>query len=488
MPPVLRTRNKELQIDHGSLLAGVIAESSLNADAASGGSTITLPNITGFAVGQILLIGELGEEGAEIVKTHAATTPSGTTVTLAANLVRSHATGTRVRVLPYDQFELSHATSEAGSKTELTVSGGNPPSALGSGLVAIDPTSRIQSYLETEYSSGFYFARYKNSASSEFSDYSGALPYAGWAENAVGYMLERALKRLDLTLSESLTHAYLIEEGINECLRLIKGKQLKWAEHSVFGYSLGEIIYGENRWALPTDIYDRTSKKSIIAARIGKGEPLKWLDPVNFDEQMQGVRTAVRTQASAAAASLEVDTSLNFAESGTLHVFVDGTRHAITYTGVTRDDEDGGTAAFTGIPASGDGSITVTIPVDAIVRQDDVPSVPGFYTVKDGFLEVAEIPDSSLAGSSVLLDYDRVATSVDDDADTIDLERYDMVLDFLTWKAECKARKDGQLDITSGYYLAFKEKLNDAIRTKQSGTTRRWAPNINRIQYARRPR
>lgn len=486
MLPVLRNRHKELLIDHGSLLAGVIAESYLNADAAAGGSTITLPNITGFAVNQVLLIGELGAEGSEIVKTHASSAPSGTTVTLAANLVRSHATGAKVRVLAYDQFELSRSATEGGSKTTLTVSGGNPPSSLGSGLVAIDPTTRVQTYLETEYTSGYYFARYKNSISSAFSDYSGATPVGNWASNQVGYILDVALRRLSLTFSETLTWAYLIEDGINECLRLVKGKQLKWAEHSVFGYSLGAIVYGENRWALPTDIYDSTSHKSILAVRIGQGLELRPLDPQTFDTQLLDQhKTEVRTQATAGATTLEVDNSLNFEDSGTLHVFVSGTRYAITYTGVTRSATAG---VFTGIPASGEGSITVTVPVDSIVRQNDEPGTPAYYTVKDGYLEVAQIPESALAGRSVQIDYDKVASAVDSDGDTIDLERYDMVVEYVTWKAKMKARNDGSLNMEDGYYVAFRERLNDAIRTKQSGRKHRMSPNLNKIDYARRPR
>lgn len=481
MPPVLRTRNKEIEIDHGSLLPEVLNESYLDLDAAAGATTLTLPNIANFAVNQIVYIGELGEEDAEIVKSHASTPPSGTTVTLASALARSHANGTRVRVFPYDQFELSHAATATGSKTVLTVSGGNPPSALGSGLIAISPGDEIQAYKDTEHTTGFYFARYKNSISGGFSDYSDPLRVGGWAPNTVGYILDKALARLGLSLSDGLTWVYLVDDGINEALRLIKGKQIKWPEHSVFEYALGTIAYGLNRWELPSNIYDRTSKKSISSVRIANGERLIWLDPVEFDTKLVGQhKTEVRTEASAGDITLEVNDSSAFEDSGTLHVYVANVRYDVTYTSVTRSTTAG---VFTGIPATGDGSIPVTVPVDAVVRQNDAPGVPGFYTVKDGYLEVAQIPDGNYIGRTVLLDYDCVADSVDSDGDTIDFERYDMVLEYTTWKAKMKARNDGTLDMNDGYYLAFRERLNDTIRTKQSGKKSRWAPNINRVNW-----
>ena len=54
----------------------------LTADMASGSATLTVKNITGFAINQILVIGNFGNEGAEVIKTHASTAPTGSTITL----------------------------------------------------------------------------------------------------------------------------------------------------------------------------------------------------------------------------------------------------------------------------------------------------------------------------------------------------------------------------------------------------------------------
>ena len=97
-------------------------QTSLSASATSGGSTISVYSISNFAVNQVLLVGEFGQEGSEIIKTHATTAPSGTTITLASNLAKSHPKDVKVYVLPYDQAQFYHATTSAGSKTLLSTS------------------------------------------------------------------------------------------------------------------------------------------------------------------------------------------------------------------------------------------------------------------------------------------------------------------------------------------------------------------------------
>jgi hypothetical protein len=77
---------------------------------------------------------------------------------------------------------------------------------------------------------------------------------------------------------------------------------------------------------------------------------------------MEGVKhTQVTTEAVATQTTLEIDNSYDFDDSGSVNLFISGTLYTITYTGVTRSATAG---ILTGIPASGDGSITVTIPVD----------------------------------------------------------------------------------------------------------------------------
>lgn len=475
--PTIRHENGILYIDHGPLVEAALGESYLTADVPAAQGTITVRNISGFAINVILLLEELGDENAEIVKTHASSAPSGSTITLAASTVRAHSTGCKVRIISYDQINLTHLTAAGGSKTNLTTT-------LGSGLVAIQPDSRIQTYEETEFTTGLYAARYKDSIGGIFTGYTDEVTFGGWASDTVGYMIQQALTRLGLTLDGKVTRKFCYDDGINEAMRLVKGKLKRMAKHALFNYIAGQVTLGDNSVTLPTDIYDATSNRSINAVRIGTSKHLLYEDPESFEDRFEGMsQTEVRTQASVGATTLAVDNSYDFAESGTLHVFKSGVKYDVTYTGVTRDTATGATALFSGIPASGTGSITVILPVDTVVLQDEPEGIPSRYTIRNGELAFYPFADSSNDGANIYLDYDTEATEVNSDGDTIDLDRWDMILEYLTWKMKIMARKDGDIDMKDGYYQAFKERLNDALRTASPATRNKMGPRLNTVAW-----
>ena len=190
--------------------------------AASSG-TLTVKNINKFAINKILLIGELGEENSEIIKTHASSAPSGSTITLASSTVYAHSAGTKVYIIQYDQVELSHTTTTTGSKTTLTTT-------LGTGLAALEADDPQVVYQETEYTSGYYFARFKDSIAGTFSDYSDPLPYGGWASNQVGYLVDIALRRNSTGFTDRITRPFCYQE-INSCLQLTQGKLKRFPQY-----------------------------------------------------------------------------------------------------------------------------------------------------------------------------------------------------------------------------------------------------------------
>ena len=149
-------------------------ETYLTAEATSGASTLTVKSISNLAINLILLIGEMGDENSEIIKTHASTAPTGTTVTLAANLVKTHDPYTRVRVMLYDQVEISHSSTTTGTKTVLDT-------------IAIQTESVETRYDDTSKSSGYFFTRFKETIGDTFSSYSDPVPYTGFT--AIQYLM-----------------------------------------------------------------------------------------------------------------------------------------------------------------------------------------------------------------------------------------------------------------------------------------------------------
>ncbi len=472
MSPVLRSRNGKLFIDHRQLLSDAMQFSYLAEQGTIGDAQIFLQDYSVFADNQALLIEDLGSETAELVTVNGTPSVGGGAV-LDSVLTSSHAVGSKVYILDFNQIELSHATTATGSKTVLT---------LNSGIVAIQPDMLIQVYNEAEFSSGFYFARYKHSISGVLGSYTDALEYGGWDVNTVGYMMDRALRDVGERLSEKVTR-FDCYEWINSCLKLVQGKLKRWPEHYSYNAILGQVSRGTHVTTMPTDAYDTETNKSIIGLRVGDDKNLQYLSPGDFDVQMGDVRyTQVRTQALAADTSLLIDNSYDFEDSGSVNVYVSGTKYNITYTGVTRSATTG---ILTGVPASGTGSISVTIPVDTYVWQNEVEGIPTWFTARNGNIEHWPLADGSHDNKNMYGDYSHVATAVDSDGDTIDLQRYDMAQAYLTWRIKMKARGNGTLDLQDGYYMMYKEKLNDAIRTLPGNNIFRIRPSINRIGNAR---
>ncbi len=192
--------------------------------------------------------------------------------------------------------------------------------------------------------------------------------------------------------------------------------------------------------------------------------------------------TLVTTQATAGQTTLAINNSYDFADSGTVSVYISGTKYSVTYTGVTRSASAG---VLTGVPASGTGSITVTIAVDTNVWQNEVEGTPTWFTVRNGAIEYWPLADASNDNTNLYGDYSKVATSVDSDGDAVDAQRYDRVQAYLTFRIKMKARNNGVLDYQDGYYLLYKEGLNDSIRTLPQNNTFRIRPSTNRIGNTR---
>lgn len=114
----IRLQNNTLGAAH-ELLTHLKPTCRTSVPSAAGSTTLTVNNTTGFTNGQVLLIGNWGEPTAEIVKTHATTTPTTTVITLAAATINDHYDDTPVTVIDFNQVEFSHSDTDGGVKTVL---------------------------------------------------------------------------------------------------------------------------------------------------------------------------------------------------------------------------------------------------------------------------------------------------------------------------------------------------------------------------------
>jgi hypothetical protein len=466
MPPILRHRNRQLSADLTPLVEAGLEVTYLTADSAASSGTITVKDIDGFAANQFLLIGELGQEGSEIVRTHTATAPSGTTITLNANTAFAHGAGTPIYRIEFNQIEWAHAATIGGSKSTLATSN-------------IQADQLVQIYTDTSQTTGYYFARFKNSIDSTTGSYSDGVPYGGFAANTLAFIISWALKRNGLNNYEgNITKEFCIEET-NDCLNEIQGSQLRWAEHQNLNAVIGDITAGTPVVTLPTDIYDSNSNKSLINVRLSVDKDLRYLDPIEMEAAKIGaITTTLVTQVTAGATSMTLTDADDFEDSGSISFFVSGTEYSATYTAIDRS-----TGVISGIPASGTGSITVTVAAATYIHQGVSFGTPLYYTVNNGNIDLYPVPDGEYHGRNLYGDYWNVVTAVDSEGDTIDVQRFDMVKYWLAWKMRCQLKNEGALDLNDGFYSKFKERLNQAIRNapRHIKYKRQYTPN--RIRY-----
>lgn len=449
-------------------LFGGIEKSNLKASVAAGATTFTVYSISEFSTNKILMFGELGEEGTEIIKTHSSTAPSGYTVTLASALVKPHSKDTTVYIIPYDQIEVSNASTVDGTKNVLP---GTPKN-----INPENPEIRID---DTTYTSGFYFTRYKETIGNTFSDYSDPIPYLGFDPNMVGFIINNAMSDLGKDFTEKLSFQTLLNK-INACLRFARGKLKRWSNSQEFDYIVGQLNRGSNRMALPSSYYDKNSNKSMLSLRIGSGRNLKYIDKREFNDNMTGiVHTQVASQQTIGGTTLVLDSTDDLPlEESTVSIYINGNRYEVSYA-----LNDRSTNTLSGIPSSGVGSITTTVPVDSDVWYNESEDGIKYYSIWDGYIHFCGLIESENNGSNVIADFHTEVVNVDSETDVIPDARYDMVEYWLKWEIKNISERDGKKDMNDGDYIMFLTTLSDAVRRESSGQKFKTKPRINGIFY-----
>lgn len=438
----------------------------LSASVSATGTTLTVLDNTGFANAEWLVVGKPGEERAEALRVNGAVT-RGTSLTVTAATF-DHPKDAPVTRALFDQWRIY------GNSTDTTVAA----TLIATVDVKWDEPETVYVNSGTEYN--YYFAvGYDSNAASEFTFSDGIAKDTGWAEGTVGKIVEDCFRDTGFE-REKFTRDQLFTE-VNDCLRDITGKLRRWSFLQVFDYSLAGIVRGTFKADLPSDIEDQESARSILGLRIGSGPDLDYLDKEEWEKELDGVvYTEVTTQATAGDTTLEIDNSYDFADSGSVDVFVSGVKYTLTYTGVTRSQTAG---ILTGIPASGTGAITVTVPVDSGVWQNVEEGEPKNYTVMDGEVRFWPLADSAHDYSNVFLDYVSKKTSVDQYSDTVDGQRYDAVKSWLKWKMRASNRAGGEPDLQDADYIRYQVILGDLIRNEDTGQKGQFRYKTQGIKY-----
>lgn len=427
--------------------------SVLTSNTASGVSTLSVQNIAGFTTNQVLLLGPLGNEGSEIVKTHASTAPSGSTITLASATLFPHSSSTTLTAMQYDQVEFSNATTLTGSKSVLATQ-------------SVDVGSDKTAFLDIFSYSGYYFARFKNSISGAFSGYSDAIPVAGYTQLSARLIINNSLDDINKKTSDLLNDQYAFRQIDNcqmECIRDLK----RWSFMQKFDFNMGDLSTGQFRIALPVDCDDQNSNKSIYNFRIGKGTNITWVDKEKWNDLLQDVaHTTLVNSIIVGATSIVLKDSSDLFSSGTITI------GANTYSYSANDTT---TNTLTIV------SSTTTNTAGADVFQNASTGYPNYWTTFGGYIYMYPLIDATLNGRNAYMDYYSSLIQTTTDTQTIVLPDPTLVQYYLSWKFLLRLNNGDSTNESEAMYTKFLARKAKMIQKETANRTFQFKPLLNKF-------
>jgi hypothetical protein len=419
----------------------------LTADQASASGTITVDNITGFAVGKYILIGEFGEPTSEIIRIHTSTAPTGTTVTLASNTVFDHYAGAKVTMIDYNQVEFSRATTLTGAK-----------SVLSTVTVSADRPETI--YNDLTNSTGYGFVRFKNSSDSIYSDYSDGVNYTGADADSFGELATEGCNLVGVTIGSDYATEAILYKDVNACLREIAQKQ-DWSFEVVTDTTSLTTTENENEFALSSLTYPikhAISNKAVLDVRIGTSKPLEYLSPDDMDFEFEGVKHGYLSSAvTAGDTSVTLTDSYEFnSTAGTISL---GSNNGVAYTLNTET-----TGVLSGISAS---AITTNVSAGGSVWQGVNPGLPTKYTII-GKKIIFNVPiDTDYVGQKIKIRYLKKLDTISTFGDRVDVAFFNAIPLYIAYRIETRKRN---FDVAKDFYNQFLDTLKDNLTTYAAPT------------------
>jgi len=421
----------------------------LEADVASGASSLTANGVN-FSVGQYVVIGNLGSEKTEIIRIHASTAPTSTTITLASALSFAHNRGDIVRFIPYNQIIVERSTNSGSSFSALSA-------------INIRPDA-TETYLQrpSDSSTDVYQARFYNSSDVVYSQYSPQFTASGIGDNTFGAIKRRALNELGEKSGDMFNDEFLLA-ALKEARREVDSdpRVKRFAFRTKMNTDIGDMIPG--RWSVtaPTDLRDPNTPDHILGIRLGRnGTKLEYQDVNRFFQNYRGIaHTTLNGQITAVDTSIVLTSSGDFDELGTIYVAAESiaaTNDAVAYTANTET-----TATLSGVTGIG-----ATHATGRDVWQGVSFGEPWAYTIIEGVIYFSCPFSDDLAGENIYMDYYQELQDVTNDSSELDEPEYDFYVHLLKYKIKDK-KAQGRLKQQEDPSFLDWAKGKDTFITKQ---------------------
>lgn len=451
--------------------------SFITEDVVVGGTTLAVQSIIGFeslstSSGQVLCIGEIGNEKTEIRRTSntSGESPSAAYkwVYLRDALQFDHPQDTKVTIIDWDRAEIQWAASVNGTKATISAYPFN-----------ITPDVPEMVNTDTSATAGFYFVRFNKTIDNSNSDYSDAIPYAGYDDNMVFSIKKRAVDELGEEIDgKVISHEFLNQElwQARREYHLAPGKR---PFRRKFNSVIGTALTGSYRIELPTDVERPHTAENIYGVRIGANANMEYYDKKgwDFDYRDKPHSTLQTPYIYGLSTSIWLANGRDFGASAVINV--EGVS-----IGVTRyEDSLSGDSLYNSlrIYSHPTGGWSASAGSDAFSNAST--GLPDKFTVfadpqGSAYIYFNRVIDTAYTGQNIHVDYYRTLVSSNSDADTLDEPNYDMFADYLKAKIRTRKKK-GENDITQDPdYKVWLFKRDGALKAEYLSTDIRIFPDV----------
>ena len=422
-------------------------KTQLAAAIAIGGTAATFYDNSWLADDDWLLFGKIGDGETEDTDINGTVT-RGQSVTLTNTLSFAHGLDTPVTKIFERGLKIYGAATDGGAGTLIasidakTASGRQLADAQ---MIKWEKAETDYTLISSDTTYAYYFAKFTDGTTD-----SSASPYvlaAGLVYNTIEPFIDRAIDITNSEIDANLLTREMLVDWAQDCQESIqqfvyqdpvsgKFKQKDWSfevtEDTSITLAEGKHKYSLSALALKYPNDDR----AIISVQIGSDKPLRKIGFEDYDVLLRGKpRTELSVAATAGVTSITVDSTADFASAGSLQVGTD----AVTYTAKT-------STTFTGIPASGTGSITTTQAVDIQVTQNWNIGKMYKYMVVGGNLYFDHIPADDEVGRTVHIRYFKLLTRFTAVSDTTTISFTNVFPLYLAAKIETRKGNPDKAD------------------------------------------
>lgn len=442
----------------------------LAAPIAAAGTAATFYDNENFVDDGWFLAGLPGESKTEENDVNGAVT-RGQSVTVTNTFKFAHEIDTPITLLFERKIKIYGAATDGGAGTLIA-----SIDAITGDAFSIQWANRYSEYtlISTDTAYAYYYAKFTDGTTdSDASDYVLA---AGLGRTSVEELIQAGLEISDTRLDGTKFSRELLIKWANDCQDAItqfvyqdplSGAYVKkdWSWENIENTSSLTTTQNQNAYALSGLTYALKypqNEKGVQSVRIGVNEPLEFIDVDEMDRELEDKpKTATTATGSVAATTLTVTSTAEFATSGSITA---GTL-TLTYTAKTATQ-------FTGIPASGTGSITAELASGSVVWQNNAPGEPDKYTIFSGSLIFNRGVSSTYASLPIKVRYLKALTRFTDASDTTEVPFTNVFQWFIG--AKCHVRK-GNIEKYNEFMAQFDKMvlanaLADRVNTMEEDT------------------